>query len=75
MLTLADPMRKEDAIAVMGSIPALAELLGISQHAIYQWGPTVPELRQYKIREKIPDFDARLAVLRAGPCGVKRAAA
>ncbi len=64
MLTLAAPMRKEDAIAVVGSIPALAHLLDISQHAIYQWGPIVPELRQYKIREKIPDFDIRLAALR-----------
>lgn len=57
-------MTKEDAIAVAGSIPALADLLDISQHAIYQWKPVVPKLRQYQIREKIPDFDARLAALK-----------
>jgi hypothetical protein len=64
MLTLAALMRKEDAIAVAGSNKALADLLGISVHAIYQWGVTIPRLREYQLREKIPDFDARLAALR-----------
>lgn len=57
-------MRKEDAIAVAGSNRALADLLDISLHAIYQWGATIPRLREYQLREKIPDFDARLATLR-----------
>jgi hypothetical protein len=60
-------MMKEDAIAVLGSIRALADLLGISVHAIYQWGPAVPRLREYEIREKIPDFDAKLAALPRRP--------
>ena len=31
----------------------LAEALGITVHAIYQWGDDVPELRAYQIREII----------------------
>ena len=31
----------------------LAEALGITVHAIYQWGVDVPELRAYQIREII----------------------
>lgn len=58
-------MRKEDAIAVAGSNKALADLLGISVHAIYQWGTAVPRLRVFELRAKIPDFDARLAALQA----------
>lgn len=60
-------MTKEDAIAVAGSPRALAETLGISVHAIYQWGAAVPKLREYQLREKIPDFDARLSALRQQP--------
>ena len=41
------------AIKLFGSVKALAEALGITVHAIYQWGEHVPELRAYQIRELV----------------------
>lgn len=34
-----------------GSVRKLAEALGITEQAVHQWGETVPELRQYQIRD------------------------
>lgn len=42
-------MLTRDAIDYYGSVGALAEALGITRHAIYQWGETVPLLRQYQL--------------------------
>lgn len=33
------------------SVRRLAEALGITREAVYQWGDTVPPLRAYQIRE------------------------
>lgn len=44
-------MKTIDAISKAGGIHKLAELLGISVQAIYQWGEEVPKLRQYELRE------------------------
>lgn len=49
-------MKTKLAIKRAGSRKALADLLGISKAAISQWGPTVPELRVYQLREKRPDW-------------------
>ena len=54
-------MKKAALVEVLGSQQAIAELLEISKGAVSQWPPIVPELRQYQIREKIPDIDRRLA--------------
>ena len=35
------------------SIRELANALGITREAVYQWGETVPQLRAYQIRELI----------------------
>lgn len=48
-------MKTSDALAYAdNSPPKLAEMLGISPHAIYQWGEIVPELSAAKM-EKITD--------------------
>ena len=45
-------MRTEDAIKEFGnSVRELAEALGITREAIYQWGEEVPPLRAYEIRD------------------------
>jgi len=45
-------MRTKDAIEEFGnSVRCLAEALGITREAIYQWGETVPALRAYEIRD------------------------
>lgn len=45
-------MKTEDAIKHFdSSIRKLAEALGITREAVYQWGETVPALRVYQIRE------------------------
>jgi len=50
-LTIID-MRTQRAVEHFGGIPELARALGITRHAIYQWGSEVPQLRQYQL-EKI----------------------
>ena len=44
-------MEKNDVIAKFGGVGKLAEALGITREAIYQWPPIVPRLRQYEIRD------------------------
>jgi hypothetical protein len=49
-------MSKEKAIQLAGSVKALAELLGISRPAIYQWGVNVPKWRVYQLKELRPQW-------------------
>jgi hypothetical protein len=44
-------MKTSNAIELFGSVRALADALGITVHAIYQWGDEVPKLREYEIKE------------------------
>lgn len=44
-------MNTEYAVKVFGSRRKLADALGISTQATYQWGDTVPKLRVYQILE------------------------
>ena len=44
-------MTTKEAADAFGGIDKLAEALGITRHAIYLWRGSVPELRQYQIRE------------------------
>jgi len=42
-------MNTEYAIKVFGTRRKLADALGISTQATYQWGDTVPKLRAYEV--------------------------
>ncbi len=42
-------MKTEDAIRLFGTVRALADAIGVTEQAIYQWGEDVPELRAYQI--------------------------
>lgn len=44
-------MKTENAINYFGSASKLAKALGISRHAIYQWGDDVPELRALQLEK------------------------
>lgn len=43
-------MTKDDAINYFGSIPALADALGIKRQAVYQWDK-VPEKQQLRLEK------------------------
>lgn len=45
-------MKKSDVIKFFGSIPKLAKFLNIDRTAVYQWGETIPENRQYELEVK-----------------------
>jgi len=42
-------MKTTAAIEAFGSVKALADALGITVQAVYQWGEEVPALRAYQI--------------------------
>jgi len=44
-------MLKTEAIAKFGGVRKLAEALGITREAVYQWPEVVPRLRYYEIRD------------------------
>lgn len=43
-------MRTQDVLQYFGGREELAKALGIDRSASYQWGDTVPQLRQYQIQ-------------------------
>lgn len=43
-------MTTKEAADAFGGIDKLAQALGITRQAIYLWGGSVPELRQYQIK-------------------------
>jgi len=45
-------MKKKDAIEFFGSVQQVAELLGISDKAVYGWPEKVPELRARQLSER-----------------------
>jgi DNA-binding transcriptional regulator YdaS (Cro superfamily) len=49
-------MDKETAIRLAGSTKALAEILGISRPAIYQWGTSVPKMRVFQLQALRPEW-------------------
>jgi hypothetical protein len=44
-------MLKKEVIRQFAGVRKLADALGITREAIYQWPDVVPRLRQYEIRE------------------------
>ncbi|NSL16529.1 Cro/Cl family transcriptional regulator [Serratia marcescens] len=45
-------MKTKDAITAVGGVKTLLSMLDCSRAAIYQWGPSVPEHRQYELEVK-----------------------
>lgn len=45
-------MKKSDVINFFGSSSKLAKFLNIERTAVYQWGDTIPENRQYELEVK-----------------------
>ena len=59
-------MNKEAKLIIQyfGSVPAIAEALDVSRHAIYQW-KKVPQLRAYELEELMNNAMERSSILRA----------
>ena len=60
-------MRKSDLVAVFGTLQAIGDLFApfnngepITKGAISQWDEEIPELREYQLRELMPDIDQRI---------------
>jgi len=51
-------MEKSTAIRLAGSVQALADLLGVSRPAIYQWKLDVPKMRVFQLKTLRPDWFA-----------------
>ena len=49
-------MEKLTAIRLAGSVQALADLLGVSRPAIYQWKLEVPTMRVYQLKALRPQW-------------------
>jgi hypothetical protein len=75
-------MRKSDLVAVFGTLQAIGDLFApinggvpLTRGAISQWGEEIPELREYQLRELIPDIDERIERARAEQAKSQQAAA
>jgi hypothetical protein len=51
-------MRTDFAIQKAGNANKLAKLLGVSPQAVRQWGPMMPPLRVYQLRDIKPRWVA-----------------
>lgn len=54
-------IRKADLIEILGTHIAVAQVLGITRSAVSQWGEFIPELQEYRLRERDPDLYQRAA--------------
>jgi hypothetical protein len=54
-------MRTKEVVALFGGVKQMADALRIWPQAIYAWGDTVPELRQYQIKEILREREAQRA--------------
>lgn len=52
-------METKRAIRYAGGVYALAALFGISRQAVEAWGPKLPKLRTYQLRELRPGWFRR----------------
>lgn len=51
-------MDKDFAVQKAGSEANLAKLLGLTRQAVNQWGPTLPDLQVYRLRDMRPKWFA-----------------
>jgi DNA-binding transcriptional regulator YdaS (Cro superfamily) len=62
-------MRVDEAVEFFGSQKALAEAIGISPSAVYQWGETIPPSRRQSVRmamkERAEQLEQEAIILRA----------
>ena len=49
-------MKTQQAIALAGSVKALAEILGITSAAISQWGEDMPDGRMWQLKVLRPKW-------------------
>jgi len=54
-------IRKADLIEILGTHVAVAQVLGITRSAVSQWGEFIPELQEYRLRDRNPTLYRRVA--------------
>lgn len=61
-------MKKSDLIAVFGSCESIGEQFSrfnegkpLTKQAVSQWEEDIPPLREYQLRDLMPDIDRRIA--------------
>ena len=64
-------MKKSDLLKLFKTMEAIGELFADKNHgvpitrsAVSQWPEAIPELREYQLRELMPDIDERIGALR-----------
>lgn len=64
-------MRKSDLVAVFGTLQAIGDLFApinngvpFTRGAISQWKEEIPKLREYQLRELVPDIAERITKAR-----------
>jgi hypothetical protein len=67
-------MRKSDLVAVFGTLQAIGDLFApfnkgepLTKGAVSQWDEEIPELREYQLRELMPDINKRIAAAKRNP--------
>lgn len=60
-------MKKSDLVAVFGTLQAIGDVFApfnkgdpLTKGAVSQWDDEIPELREYQLRELMPDIDERI---------------
>lgn len=61
-------MKKKDLIAVFGTYTQIGSVFAsynggvpLTRSAIAQWGKDIPKLREYQLREAVPNIDRLIA--------------
>lgn len=60
-------MKKSDLLAAFGTLKAIGALFPpekggpLTKGAVSQWSEDIPELREYQLREIVPDIDRQIA--------------
>ena len=49
-------MKTQQAIDLAGGVIALANILGITRAAVYQWGAWIPQQREWQLRVLKPEW-------------------
>lgn len=60
-------MKKSDLLAVFGTLQGVGDIFApvndgvpLSRGAVHQWDEDIPPLREYQVRELVPDIDVRI---------------
>lgn len=59
-------MKKKEVLKKLGGVRATARALSITPASVSVWGPEIPPLRAYQLKEKFPNLDTEQKQANAG---------